>query len=216
MLRVLVDFSPQLSAARDQGFRPTCLAFAASDGHSFARGLPAQALSAEYAFYHAVRRMDPSVTEQGATPRAMFDAIAVDGQPEEYHYPYLSPTPFATLPAPPTPFHYPVYKYTASLAPARVNDVVRALERGNSPVLGLEITEGFRMASGAPALVQLVPGDSVVGRHAVLAVGLAVDKSNTEYVKIRNSWGCGWADAGHAWLSRPYVEQRLLMAATFQ
>lgn len=52
---VLVDLRASFGPARNQGARPTCLAFAASDTHAAVREgwVP---LSCEYAFYQAQRR----------------------------------------------------------------------------------------------------------------------------------------------------------------
>lgn len=50
------DLRGRFGAARDQGGRETCLAFALSDTHAAARGLPWSPLSCEYLFYHAKQR----------------------------------------------------------------------------------------------------------------------------------------------------------------
>jgi hypothetical protein len=40
-------------------------------------------------------------------------------------------------------------------------------------------------------------GSQVAGGHQICLVGLDVDR---EAVRVRNSWGTGWADGGYAWL----------------
>ena len=55
MVTAMVDLRAQFGAVRDQGDRPTCLAFAASDAHAACRP-HWEPLSSEYAFFHAQKR----------------------------------------------------------------------------------------------------------------------------------------------------------------
>jgi len=53
---------------------------------------------------------------------------------------------------------------------------------------------------------------SVLGGHAVVAVGYDDNRkigSHKGALKIRNSWGTGWGEAGYGWLPYAYVEQGL-------
>ena len=77
--------------ARDQGARPTCLAFAASDLHAGMREAWTP-LSCEFLFYHAQRRAGRPPTI-GATVPATLDALRHDGQPREEGWPYLDSPP---------------------------------------------------------------------------------------------------------------------------
>jgi hypothetical protein len=91
MLSIETDLRPLFGPARDQGERPTCLAFAASDAHA---GLRADwvPLSCEFAFYHAQRRSNSSPL-QGATLESILEALRHDGQPAEAGWPYLTDLP---------------------------------------------------------------------------------------------------------------------------
>src|SRR5258708_38222177 len=51
-IKIAKDLRSMFGPVRDQGQRPTCLAFAASDLHAAVRGAWAP-LSCEYIFYHA-------------------------------------------------------------------------------------------------------------------------------------------------------------------
>jgi hypothetical protein len=74
MIKSLVDLRGSFGAARDQKPRPTCVAFAASDAHAAAR--PGwEPLSAEWAYYHALKR-------DGGLLKS-------DGQPVESDWPYI-------------------------------------------------------------------------------------------------------------------------------
>lgn len=211
-----LDLSEELMAARDQGCRPTCLAFAASDAHAHARGYPKVELSTEYAFFHAAKRMSGLSSGQGVTMAAMLDALQVEGQPEEQHYLYASLPRASTLPAPPSPFPHATYKRAADRQSSEVDYVIDSLRTSRAVIVILDITRQFDRATGNPALVEIVPGDQIRGRHAVVAVGLARNRQNVEYIKIRNSWGRGWGYEGHAWLSLDYLKQQIVTTVRFQ
>ncbi|MGE0374972.1 MAG: C1 family peptidase, partial [Planctomycetaceae bacterium] len=53
--------------------------------------------------------------------------------------------------------------------------------------------------------------DAISGGQAVLAVGYDDRRlgSTRGALLIRNSWGAGWGDAGHAWLPYAFVEHQL-------
>lgn len=211
-----LDLSEDLMVARDQGNRPTCLAFAASDAHAHARGYPKVTLSPEYAFFHAAQRMGGLSSGQGVTAAAMLDALKMEGQPEEQHYPYASLQQVSTLPVPPSPFPQATYKRGADRQSSEVSNVIASLRTSRAVILILDITQQFDRATGNPALVEIAPGDRIRGRHAVVAVGLARNRQNVEYIKIRNSWGRGWGHEGHAWLSLPYLKQQIVTTVRFQ
>ena len=91
-IAVKTDLRPLFGPVRDQGPRPTCLAFAASDVHAALRGGPWAQLSCEYLFYHAQRRGNKKPHE-GALLPAVLEAVRHDGQPHEAGWPYLAAVP---------------------------------------------------------------------------------------------------------------------------
>src|SRR5260370_14247548 len=100
VITAAVDLRSLFGTARNQGSRPTCLAFAASDTHAALRSgwVP---LSCEYAFYQAQRRAGRP-PRKGGLLSSMLDALRQDGQPEESGSPYLAGTPAdAAASAPP-------------------------------------------------------------------------------------------------------------------
>lgn len=217
MINVLVDFSNVFGVARDQGCRPTCIAFAASDAHSHWRDKHIFThLSPEYAFYFAAQRQLPTTHLQGVRTGAIFDAIAIDGQPAEEHFPYQHQgTSVDPLTAPKIPFLHPTYKNSGSYKHGNTSDVVSCLQKNVTPVLAINITRAFQRASKIAAIVEDHPVDMQVGAHAVVAVGHGKGIDGKEYIKIRNSWGDGWGDSGHAWLSEAYLNRRMNWLATY-
>lgn len=66
-IQVVTDLRPRFGPARDQGPRPTCLAFATSDLHAAIRSPTWAPLCCEYVFYHAQ-------TRDGRSPNSGVDA----------------------------------------------------------------------------------------------------------------------------------------------
>src|SRR4051812_4052038 len=126
---ILVDLRDRFSAPRNQGARPTCMAFAASDTHSFARGTT-DYLSAEYAHYSATRRRHPLDPNRGVPMKLMIDAVREDGQPPEevWHYLATIPSPISNW-APPKPCE-PIFKHAMLLGASDVSTILHALNAG--------------------------------------------------------------------------------------
>jgi hypothetical protein len=99
MIEVEVDHSDRLGPSRNQGKRPTCLAFAASDLNAF--GHSTEHLSVEYLCHFAAKSAEGWQPGDGFTTEQVFSALARSGQPSEKIYPYQADMPDTPLRAPP-------------------------------------------------------------------------------------------------------------------
>lgn len=211
-LTVLRDLRPLFGPARDQDPRPTCLAFAASDAHAAARGLPFDPLSAEWAYYHAVRR-DGGKPDGGATLSGMLNGIRLDGQPVEAAWPYVNGLdPDLATWAPP-PGVTELFRRDSTVQAACLVDAAAMLLEAGSPVLlVMTISDSFYLPDpdGIIAATEPLDPERV---HAVLAVGHGQLESNAQAILVRNSWGPEWGNNGHAWLHEAYLAPRLLRSA---
>lgn len=204
-MRIKLDLRPALGPARDQGPRPTCLAFAVSSAHEVSQQFT-DFLSVEHLFYHGVQRShkDP---DRGLSPNSVSEALQKDGQPKETVWPYQTAITRAGWNPPLSIF--PLYNRIIKFSATSISDVKTFLEQAKLPlVLLLDLSTSFYQPDAA-ARVLNVPHDVNTARHAVLAVGLGEDEAGS-YTLIRNSWGCDWGDKGHAWLHDDYVHSRLL------
>lgn len=207
------DLRFRLGAARDQGPRPTCLAFAASDLHGSVR--PGwDPLSCESAFFNAQRRSGRPPTV-GATLPSMIDALREDGQPVEAAWPYLIQTPqtIAAWQSPATESE--VFRRCGSAVVADPISLVGLLNEGRPVLLLLTLSHSFfgPIAGVVRAANDEKPDLSL--RHAVVAVGHgSVD--GVPAILVRNSWGESWGDAGHAWLLMDFINARLFGMAVLE
>ncbi len=201
-----IDLSSKIGAARDQGLRPTCLAFAATGAHEILHGRTGP-LCPEWLYYHAVQRAgDPP--DAGSRLKPTAQSLKDDGQPEECDWPYC-----ATID--PAKWHPPGQPTWLAHADgdkerfdfeALLNDLVN----GVPTVLAMRIDNTFNtwtVDDGCALLEHAPPPYSDASTHAVLAVGYGEHEA-TAYLKIRNSWDVDWGVDGHAWISESYVTLR--------
>jgi hypothetical protein len=211
-ITISVDLRASFGAARNQGPRPTCLAFAASDAHAALREGWAP-LSCEYAFYQAQRRSGRAL-DTGALLSSMLEALRKDGQPEESGWPYLSATPAdAASWAPPREIG-DLFGRNSATTTHSIDRVIQELDQGR-PVIVLTILSRAFYQRSPQGVVDPAPGEQPEPdrRHAVVAVGHGkVDGRRA--VLVRNSWGPSWGDAGYGWLTEQFLGPRIYAAAT--
>jgi hypothetical protein len=212
-VQVHKDFRSKFGAARDQKRRPTCMAFAASDAHAMARGGVFEELSVEFAYFSALKRraiFDPS---RGVAMEDMLGTIDTIGQPLEGAWPYIE-----TLPAdlasykPPDPIG-DLYK-RASFAERALTNLVTVVNDDRPAVLGFEISAEFYMPPVGSSIRAAIDSP-LVGRHAVVVVGRGTEAGDETFL-IRNSWGKKWGEDGYAWISRHYLEPRLISLGVYE
>lgn len=206
-IHVAVDLRERLGPTRDQGARPTCLAFAASDTHTEARG-DRTPLSCEYVFHHAQRRAGRSL-DKGAFLSSMLEAVANDGQPIESEWPYQTTSP---ADAPPQTVGSLFARDHARIS-HEIDQVIQVLDDGHAAIVLLKLSSSFYMPDEREVIEPKAnerPDPAL--RHAVIAIGHGV-LGEQRVILVRNSWGSYWGDEGHAWTTESFLAPRLFGAA---
>lgn len=206
MMRVKQDLRKALGRARDQGARPTCMAFAVTGAHE-ANRRSAELFSVEHLFYYGVQRShkDPN---RGLTPNSVSETLFHNGQPAELAWPYQAVLQAGARWDPPH-IEAPIFYGRVKFSTQTVADVGTFLIKSQLPlVLVLDLSTSFYRPD-KEARVFNAPNDTYTARHAVLAVGCGEDDAGS-YVLVRNSWGELWGDGGHAWLHEDYLRGRIL------
>lgn len=208
---VLKDLRPLFGEARDQGPRPTCLAFAGSDAHAALR--PGWTpLSCEFAFYHAQRRAGRP-PGQGALLSAMLEALRKDGQPEETGWPYLATTPSDAASWSPPDDVGTLFGRSGAAQRPQIDRIVQELNADHPSILLLMLSRTF-YAPSAEAVIHPLAGEDPdpARRHAVIAAAHGtVDGERA--ILVRNSWGLRWGTSGYGWLTETFLAPRLFAAA---
>jgi len=207
----LCDLRPRLGPTRHQGSRPTCVAFAFSDGHAAARRQPAP-LSVEHLYYNAVQRTSGRDPNKGVTMPVCGNALAEDGQCLEASWRYLEAIGDVNKWSPPAIVD-PVFRRHSVSEAGSLGGIIEELDAERPIVIALLLGERFYIPD-AEARVDAGPNDLDTAYHAVLAVGYGHEDAIT-YILIRNSWGVEWGLEGHSWVSLNYLRSRLYAIARF-
>ncbi len=199
------DLTHMFGPARDQGARPTCLAFAASDAHAAVRPdwVP---LSCEFAYFHALKH-DGGGPGDGTTLAGMLAAIKEDGQPPEEVWAYLSQVPADFALWKPPANAAPLFRRAGKRGRAALNKLFERLDAGAPVIITMCLSAAFYRPSAEGIIAANEPPDPK-RRHAVVAVGHG-HNGGERMILIRNSWGRRWGINGHAWVSEAYLAPRL-------
>lgn len=203
------DLRPNFGPARDQDPRPTCMAFAASDAHAAVRA-GWQPLSAEWAYYYALKR-DGGTPHDGATMDGMLEALRLDGQPEEAAWPYIA-SMFSDMTAWVPPKANPVFRRENARQTATVDAMIARLDADDPVLFTMSISKSF-FKPGPGGVIDAHEPLEPRRVHALIAVGHGRRQQMT-FVLVRNSWGEAWGTEGYGWVAVSYLKPRLLRAAT--
>jgi hypothetical protein len=210
-ITVKMDLRSMFGPVRDQGQRPTCLAFAVSDLHAALRG-DWSSLSCEYIFYHAQKRARREPTE-GVTLPSILEALRDDGQPHEAAWPYLAELPADLTQWGPPVGVAPLLRRAGEPGKDTVESVIEELDQGRPVLTLLRLSASFDWAKGDGVVD---PGANekpdLFRRHAVISVGHG-DINGERAVLIRNSWGDGWGASGYGWLTDKFLRPRIFRLA---
>lgn len=211
IVRIDKDLRPSLGPVRDQGRRPTCLSFATSAAHEYARGV-LEPLSVEWLYYHTAQ-LAGTGPDDGTTLPDTRRALHQIGQPEEPAWPYRGQlTTRGTWAAP--VIGSPLFRSGSNQCDPVMAQVQTQLDQSQPVVLALYVSSTFTASAN-----WLHAGDEIIlpedgeaidhGRgHAVVAVGYGHFGGETVML-LRNSWGTGWGRNGHAWVPESYLTRRL-------
>jgi C1A family cysteine protease len=214
------DLRAWCSPIEDQGQLGSCTANAGVglieyfQRRAFKRHIDASRLF----LYKATRDLLGWEGDTGAYLRTTMKAMALFGTPPEANWPY----DISQFDVEPGAFLYAFGQSYRSLRYYRHDppgtsgaDVLRGLKR--SLAAGLPSMFGFTVYSSFPPVGEGTgeipfpqPGDSVLGGHAIDAVGYSDGKKvagDKGALLIRNSWGTDWGVQGYGWMPYRYVEE---------
>jgi C1A family cysteine protease len=86
----------------------------------------------------------------------------------------------------------------------RVEDVETAIQANHPVVFGTVVGTDFQAYRGGGDAFG--PTLHEVGRHAMILTGVRHRADGQREFLVRNSWGDGWGDQGHAWMNEGYIE----------
>ena len=191
--------------------------------------------------YKATRDLMMEKGDSGAYIRTTMGSLALFGSPPEKYWSYAlggtnashdppkgsPPTGYPGIDDAPPAFCYSYASNYQALSYFRLDEKAAGIPSKNKDSTLLEIKQtlasslpvmfGFQVFESIKGAVDgKIPypkrGESILGGHAVLAVGyddsLSIGSGDNEKVGaflIRNSWGESWGDRGYGWLPYEYV-----------
>ncbi len=202
-----VDLRLECPLVYDQGQLGSCTANAIAGAVQFDRlkqGLADWVPSRLFLYYNE-RLIEGTVgSDSGAEIRDGIKSVAAQGDCPELLWPYDLGR-FAVQP--PLWLYANALRYRAvryqSLA-GNLADTQSCLASGYPFIFGFTVYESFESPEVARTGRVPMPadGESVVGGHAVLAVGY---DQNSRIFIVRNSWGAQWGDGGYFYLPYDYL-----------
>jgi C1A family cysteine protease len=213
-----VDLRRWCSPIENQGNIGSCTAHAGTAMLEYyeRKGHGSHVEASRLFLYKVTRRLLGWTGDTGAYLRTTMKAMALFGVPPEDSFPYNT----ANYEQEPEAYHYALadnfeslvyYRHDAAgIAPEEVLRRVKAfLAAGRPSMFGFTV---YNYGNDAGEFE--FPGDRArsVGGHAVLAVGYDDSRRIGDHVgalRIRNSWGTSWGEAGYGWLPYEYVRRGL-------
>jgi C1A family cysteine protease len=176
--------------------------------------------------YKVTRNLLQWTGDTGAYLRSTMGALVLFGAPPEQYYPYE----IANFDSEPPAFCYAFgLSYRAisyyrldppGTAPSDLlNRIKTNLAAGLPSMFGFTVYSSYSQADTTGKIPFPADGETVVGGHAILAVGyddgmkiknnIPGGVETTGALLFQNSWGTGWGDQGYGWLPYEYVLQGL-------
>jgi C1A family cysteine protease len=186
----------------DQGKLGSCTAFAIGKGlREFVakkNGERVTPLSALFLYYEERVMMGTVNQDSGATITYGMNVLDETGIATDESAPY-DISVFKVKPSAEAYKSAAEFKLHTGVQLSNLNDVKTALAAGQPVAFGFRVYDSFRKIGADGVMPVPAAGERLLGGHAVLAVGYDDEK---KALKVRNSWGAKWGDAGYFYM--PY------------
>ena len=163
-----------------------------------------------FLFYNSRAIEHTERADDGVYIRDAVKAVARHGDCPEHLWPYIEKN-FATRP--PKRCYESALKYKAVRyyrIHRRLRDMLACMASGYPFVFGFTVHEKFRDAVKRTGRLEMpAPGEGVIGKHAVLAVGY---DDPARRLIVRNSWGRKFGLAGYFTMPYGYILKKDLSA----
>lgn len=199
----ITDLRAMLPKVRDQGNRPTCVAFAVTTSHEYYHNHDS-ALSEEF-LYRCCKIRDKNEQDGTNVVNALGNLQSI-GQVEEVLMPYQQPLTSSVLEWMPLA-HFRSAKQRKvndwGSLPKKIDEVEQSICREKPVICVLQVTDDFYVPKNF-FIDYTQRSSGQLPLHAVVFVGYGIDNVGQPYFIMRNSWGSGWSHNGYAFLSYQY------------
>jgi C1A family cysteine protease len=203
-----VDLRNKMSPIVDQGQLGSCTANAIVSGlreYLLIKAEKALVRLSRLFLYYEERKLEGTIAEDsGATLRDGMKVLAKIGVCPEEDCPY-DVNKFTEAPSVKAYAEAGQYKISEYHRVVNLDSLKVALSEGMPVVFGFEVYESFESEKVAKTGIVPQPkkNESILGGHAVLAVGYVEEGKSSGKLIVRNSWGQAWGDHGYCYMSYP-------------
>ncbi|GAC1479197.1 MAG: C1 family peptidase [Pseudarthrobacter sp.] len=205
-----VDWRPMLLPPRDQGQKGYCFAFATAalkefncakwSGYSHPIG---NHLSPDYIGWRTQIAEGTFGQDAGGSLSDAMAVLQAYGVCPESFLPY-SPDPAHRGNAQTDTAAHPYRVGTPCSVPVDTQSMCAVLESKRVIAIGFAVHASFEDTGPDGVVPPVVPGEGLLGGHAVLVVGYRLVAGEVQFI-VRNSWGSAWAAAGHCYMPASYL-----------
>jgi hypothetical protein len=93
---------------------------------------------------------------------------------------------------------------TPTTVPINPEALCQVLSSGRVIAIGFEVYESFEETGLDGYVKPVLPGEGLLGGHAVVIVGWFV-RNGIRYFIVRNSWSAAWGDGGYCYMPESYL-----------
>lgn len=206
-----VDLRPGCPPVEDQGDLGSCTANALAGAVEFLMKKDTGGyvdVSRLFVYYNERVIEHTVATDSGAMLRDGIKTLAKQGACTEKKWPYDT-AKFAKKPPKSCYDEALAYQILSYARLETLDDMRVCLADGYPFVFGFAVYDSFESAKVSKTGVVELPkeGESMLGGHAVLAVGY---DDAAQRVVVRNSWGTGWGQKGYFTMPYGYLSNRSL------
>jgi C1A family cysteine protease len=200
-----IDLRAKCSPVVDQLDIGSCTSFAVGKGLreylQVKNGERKVALSPLFLYFETRKLRGTTNIDSGATITDAMTALSTAGIAPESTWSYM-PELFDQKPPAAAYKAAPEFKCTTGVQLAGLEDVKKALAKGQPVAFGMKVYNTFRDIGKTGKMELPQNGDILVGGHAVCAVGY---DNKRQALIVRNSWGSEWGDGGYFYMPYGYV-----------
>lgn len=213
---------PEVTPISHQGKAGTCVANAWCDAMEILDGLHGndvvEQLSRRFLYWCARSYTNDTHKDDGTYLRSAAHQLKNIGIFEEKYFEYSDKEELLTSPnklASPKLDHYTLasnnrlngfYRIESSSKSERLSYIERAIRSNHPVVFSILLNKGFQRVSGNTALGPPKIGETLLGSHAMVVIGVGSD-GNDRWWLVRNSWGKDWGNKGYIKINDDYMSQ---------
>jgi C1A family cysteine protease len=202
---------PEYTPISNQGSIGSCVGNAVADSFEILKGLEdrtrVEQVSRLFLYYNARVYINETTKDNGSHIPHALDSMTKLGICKESTWQYNVSNVFVQ---PPLEAYregndntFADFYQINSSGEDRLRDVEAAIRSNHPVIFGTRVGLEFQNFFGGEKVFG-IPSDDI-GGHAMVLTGVRTNAQGKKEFYVRNSWGSGWGNGGHCWISSDYI-----------